>query len=67
MEKLAEYTVMIGGIPHTMLLTEEDARARGVHGEQPVESDAEADLESADADPASEQVDEKKPARSRRK
>lgn len=30
MTDLAEYTVLVQGIPHTMLLSEEDARARGV-------------------------------------
>lgn len=30
MSGLKEYTVKINGIPHTMLLSEEDARARGL-------------------------------------
>lgn len=38
MADLAEYTVLINGVPHTMLLTEEDARARGVFAEAEVAS-----------------------------
>lgn len=34
MTALKEYTVHINGIPHTMLLSDEDAKARGVFKEQ---------------------------------
>lgn len=34
MTALKEYTVHINGIPHTMLLSEEDAKSRGVLKEQ---------------------------------
>jgi len=27
---MKEYTVLIGGLPHTLLLSDEDAKARGV-------------------------------------
>lgn len=33
MAELKEYTVVIAGIPHTMLLSEADAKARGVFKE----------------------------------
>lgn len=33
MADLKEYTVSINGIPHTMLLSDEDAKARGVFKE----------------------------------
>lgn len=33
MAELNEYTVLINGIPHTLLLSEEDAKARGVFKE----------------------------------
>lgn len=33
MDELKEYTVHINGIPHTMLLSEEDAKRRGVFKE----------------------------------
>lgn len=36
MDELGVYEVLINGIPHTLQLSEEDARARGLIGEQPV-------------------------------
>lgn len=33
MAELNEYTVLINGIPHTMLLSDEDAKVRGVFKE----------------------------------
>lgn len=33
--KVKTYTVMIGGLPHTMQLSDEDAKARGLTADEP--------------------------------
>jgi len=45
MDDLKEYTVVINGIPHTMLLSEDDAKARGVF-KDPVKAKADAKSKS---------------------
>lgn len=40
MSDLKHYTVHINGIPHTMLLSDEDAKARGVFVEPTVKAPA---------------------------
>lgn len=37
MERLGVYEVLINGIPHTLQLSEEDAKAHGLLGERKVE------------------------------
>ena len=41
--QLKEYELVIGGIPHTMLLSEEDAKARGVYADATPGADVKAE------------------------